>query len=52
MSSSREQSDEVLLTLARELLEDSDTRVLLLEALLAPNFDAELFALGQVLDEV
>jgi hypothetical protein len=52
MDTSRDQSDEVLLALARELLDDSDKTVQLLEALLNPDFDAESFALEQLLDEV
>lgn len=52
MSASEVRSDEVLLTLARELLGDEDERVQLLEALLTPSFDAEDFALEQLLDEV
>lgn len=52
MDTSRDQSDEVLLPLAREFLGDSDKSVQLLEALLDPDFDAEGLVLGQLLDEV
>jgi len=52
MNTSRESSDDVLLSLAREFLGDSDQSVRLLEALLDSGFDAEGFALEQLLDEV
>jgi hypothetical protein len=52
MDTSRDHSDEVLLALARELLGDSDKTVQLLEALLNPEFEADGFALEQLLDEV
>jgi hypothetical protein len=52
MNASEDRSDDVLLTLARELLGDSDKHVQLLEALLNPDFDAEGFALEQLLDEI